>query len=204
VPSLARRLRTASRERSPRSSSTWRRRNSGMRLGSCPNQPSTPPAAPPVRARLHRARDAQGGHGFSFALFNLAWAPAGAVGAIAGGALADHLGNGTSYSLLAALCAATLISSHNGKRRSQAETEHTSVVHARVGHRLAVVECVDQGQLVGSGLDEVSQPEQQPRAQSGEQRPGAVQGTTGGGDCGTHVGSIAQSDFGEEPPRRRV
>jgi MFS family permease len=64
----------------------------------------------PGGALLTEAAEACGlGHGFSFALFNLAWAPAGAVGAIAGGALADHLGDGTSYSLLAALCAATLL-----------------------------------------------------------------------------------------------
>jgi len=64
----------------------------------------------PGGALLTEAAEACGlGHGFSFALFNLAWAPAGAVGAIAGGALADTLGDGTSYSLLAALCAATLL-----------------------------------------------------------------------------------------------
>jgi predicted MFS family arabinose efflux permease len=64
----------------------------------------------PGGALLTEAAEACGlGHGFSFALFNLAWAPAGAVGAIAGGALADQLGDGTSYSMLAALCAATLL-----------------------------------------------------------------------------------------------
>ena len=64
----------------------------------------------PGGALLTEAAEACGlGHGFSFALFNLAWAPAGAVGAIAGGALADQLGDGTSYSMLAVLCAATLL-----------------------------------------------------------------------------------------------
>ena len=64
----------------------------------------------PGGALLTEAAEASGlGHGFSFALFNLAWAPAGAVGAIAGGALADHLGDATSYSLLATLCATTLL-----------------------------------------------------------------------------------------------
>jgi MFS family permease len=64
----------------------------------------------PGGALLTEAAEASGlGHGFSFALFNLAWAPAGALGAIAGGALGDHLGDGTSYSMLAALCAATLL-----------------------------------------------------------------------------------------------
>jgi MFS family permease len=64
----------------------------------------------PGGALLTDAAEASGlGHGFSFALFNLAWAPAGAVGAIAGGALADRLGDTTSYSILATLCAATLL-----------------------------------------------------------------------------------------------
>jgi predicted MFS family arabinose efflux permease len=64
----------------------------------------------PGGALLTEAAEACGlGHGFSFALFNLAWAPAGAVGAVAGGALADSLGDATSYSVLAALCAATLL-----------------------------------------------------------------------------------------------
>ena len=47
--------------------------------------------------------------GFSFALFNLAWAPAGATGAIAGGWLADMLGNGSSYLVLACICSVTLL-----------------------------------------------------------------------------------------------
>jgi predicted MFS family arabinose efflux permease len=64
----------------------------------------------PGGALLTDAAEASGlGHGFSFALFNLAWAPAGAVGAIAGGGLADGLGDTTSYSILAALCVATLL-----------------------------------------------------------------------------------------------
>jgi MFS family permease len=64
----------------------------------------------PGGALLTEAAESFGlGHGFSFALFNLAWAPAGAAGAIVGGALADHLGDTASYALLAALCAATLL-----------------------------------------------------------------------------------------------
>jgi MFS family permease len=64
----------------------------------------------PGGALLTEAAEAFGlEHGFSFALFNLAWAPAGAFGAITGGALADQLGNAASYVLLAALCAATLL-----------------------------------------------------------------------------------------------
>jgi predicted MFS family arabinose efflux permease len=47
--------------------------------------------------------------GFSFALFNFSWAPAGAIGAIAGGWLADMLGNGSSYLVLAAICGVTLL-----------------------------------------------------------------------------------------------
>ena len=47
--------------------------------------------------------------GFSFALFNFSWAPAGAVGAIAGGWLADLLGNGSAYLVLAAICGVTLL-----------------------------------------------------------------------------------------------
>jgi MFS family permease len=47
--------------------------------------------------------------GFSFALFNFAWAPAGAIGAVAGGAFADVLGNGSSYLVLASICAVTLL-----------------------------------------------------------------------------------------------
>ena len=47
--------------------------------------------------------------GFSFALFNFSWAPAGAIGSIAGGWLADVLGNGSSYLVLAALCGVTLL-----------------------------------------------------------------------------------------------
>jgi MFS family permease len=64
----------------------------------------------PGGALLTEAAEAYGlGHGFSFALFNFAWAPAGALGAVAGGALGDSLGDTASYAMLAALCAATLI-----------------------------------------------------------------------------------------------
>ena len=64
----------------------------------------------PGGALLTEAAEAHGlEHGFSFALFNLAWAPAGAIGAVAGGILADRLGNASSYVLLAAVCAATLL-----------------------------------------------------------------------------------------------
>jgi MFS family permease len=64
----------------------------------------------PGGALLTEAGEAFGlGHGFSFALFNLAWAPAGAIGAVAGGALADHFGDTASYAVLAALCGATLV-----------------------------------------------------------------------------------------------
>jgi MFS family permease len=47
--------------------------------------------------------------GFSFALFNFSWAPAGAIGSIAGGWLADVLGNGSSYLVLASICGLTLL-----------------------------------------------------------------------------------------------
>ena len=64
----------------------------------------------PGGALLTEAAEAHGlEHGFSFALFNFAWAPAGAIGAIAGGSLADQLGNGGSYLVLALLCGVTLL-----------------------------------------------------------------------------------------------
>jgi MFS family permease len=63
----------------------------------------------PGGALLTEAAESHGlGPGFSFALFNFSWAPAGAIGAIAGGWLADVLGNGTSYLVLASICAVTL------------------------------------------------------------------------------------------------
>ena len=63
----------------------------------------------PGGALLTEAAESHGlGPGFSFALFNFSWAPAGAIGAIAGGWLADLLGNGTSYLVLASICAVTL------------------------------------------------------------------------------------------------
>ncbi len=64
----------------------------------------------PGGALLTEAAEAHGlGHGFSFALFNFAWAPAGALGAVAGGALGDQLGDTASYAVLAAICAVTLV-----------------------------------------------------------------------------------------------
>jgi predicted MFS family arabinose efflux permease len=64
----------------------------------------------PGGALLTEAAEAHGlGHGLSFALFGLAWAPAGAIGAGFGGALADALGDGASYLVLASLCAGTLV-----------------------------------------------------------------------------------------------
>ena len=64
----------------------------------------------PGGALLTEAAESHGlGHGFSFALFNFSWAPAGAVGAIAGGWLADLLGNGSAYLVLAAICGVTLL-----------------------------------------------------------------------------------------------
>jgi predicted MFS family arabinose efflux permease len=61
----------------------------------------------PGAALLTRAAEERGvGHGFSFALFNLSWAPAGAIGALAGGALADLLGVSASYLVLGGLCVA--------------------------------------------------------------------------------------------------
>jgi MFS family permease len=64
----------------------------------------------PGGALLTEAAEAHGlEHGFSFALFNFAWAPAGAIGAIAGGSLAGLLGNGSSYLVLASICVATLL-----------------------------------------------------------------------------------------------
>ena len=56
----------------------------------------------PGGALLTEAAESHGlERGFSFALFNFSWAPAGAVGAIAGGWLADLLGNGSAYLVLA-------------------------------------------------------------------------------------------------------
>jgi hypothetical protein len=64
----------------------------------------------PGGALLAEAGEAQGlGHGLSFALFNLSWAPAGAVGSIAGASLADSLGTASSYLVLAAICALTAL-----------------------------------------------------------------------------------------------
>jgi MFS family permease len=64
----------------------------------------------PGGALLTEAAEAHGlEHGFSFALFNFSWAPAGAIGSIAGGWLADVLGNGSSYLVLASLCGLTLL-----------------------------------------------------------------------------------------------
>jgi MFS family permease len=64
----------------------------------------------PGGALLTEAAEAHGlEHGFSFALFNFAWAPAGAIGAVAGGSLADLLGNGSSYLVLALICGVTLL-----------------------------------------------------------------------------------------------
>ncbi len=64
----------------------------------------------PGGALLTEAAEAHGlEHGLSFALFNFAWAPAGAFGAIAGGWLGDELGNGSSYVVLASICALTLL-----------------------------------------------------------------------------------------------
>ena len=64
----------------------------------------------PGGALLTEAAEAHGLEpGFSFALFNFSWAPAGAIGSIAGGWLADLLGNGSSYLVLASLCGLTLL-----------------------------------------------------------------------------------------------
>ncbi len=64
----------------------------------------------PGGALLTEAAEAHGlEHGFSFALFNFAWAPAGAIGAVAGGSLADLLGNASSYLVLALICGVTLL-----------------------------------------------------------------------------------------------
>jgi MFS family permease len=64
----------------------------------------------PGGALLTEAAESHGlESGFSFALFNFSWAPAGAVGAIAGGWLADLLGNGSAYLELAAICGVTLL-----------------------------------------------------------------------------------------------
>lgn len=64
----------------------------------------------PGGALLTEAAESHGlEHGLSFALFNFAWAPAGAFGAIAGGWLGDELGNGSSYVVLASICAVTLL-----------------------------------------------------------------------------------------------
>jgi MFS family permease len=64
----------------------------------------------PGGALLTEAAEAHGlEHGLSFALFNFAWAPAGALGAIAGGWLGDVIGNAGSYVVLASICALTLL-----------------------------------------------------------------------------------------------
>jgi MFS family permease len=47
--------------------------------------------------------------GFGFALLNVAWAPANAIGAGLGGALADAFGDPAAYLLAAALCLLTLV-----------------------------------------------------------------------------------------------
>jgi MFS family permease len=63
----------------------------------------------PGGALLTEAAESHGlEHGLSFALFNFAWAPAGALGAIAGGWLGDVLGNASPYLVLASICALTL------------------------------------------------------------------------------------------------
>jgi MFS family permease len=63
----------------------------------------------PGGAQLTVAAESHGlGPGFSFALFNLSWASAGAIGAIAGGWIADTLGDSSSYLVLACICALTL------------------------------------------------------------------------------------------------
>jgi predicted MFS family arabinose efflux permease len=64
----------------------------------------------PGGALLTEAAESHGlEHGLSFALFNFAWAPAGALGAIAGGWLGDVLGNASPYLVLASICALTLL-----------------------------------------------------------------------------------------------
>ena len=60
----------------------------------------------PGGALLTEAAESHGlGPGLSFALFNFAWAPAGAIGAIAGGWLALNSGTANSYLVLASICA---------------------------------------------------------------------------------------------------
>ena len=80
----------------------------------------------PGGALLTEAAEAHGlEHGLSFGLFSLAWAPSGAVGAFAAGALADRFGAGVTYVLLAALCAVTLalLTSRRVAREPQAPSE---------------------------------------------------------------------------------
>jgi predicted MFS family arabinose efflux permease len=64
----------------------------------------------PGGALLTEAAEAHGlEHGLSYGLFSLAWAPSGAAGAFAAGALADRFGGGVTYISLAGLCAATFV-----------------------------------------------------------------------------------------------
>ena len=64
----------------------------------------------PGGALLTDAAEAHGlEYGLAFALFNFAWAPAGAIGSIAGGSLGDVLGNGAAYVVLASICCVTLL-----------------------------------------------------------------------------------------------
>jgi predicted MFS family arabinose efflux permease len=55
--------------------------------------------------------------GFGFALLNLAWAPANAVGAALSGALAEAIGDAAVFLLAAGLCFATLVVVHGHRSR---------------------------------------------------------------------------------------
>lgn len=58
-------------------------------------------------------------HALGFALMNMAWAPGHVIGSSVGGGLAEVAGDAASYSLLAALCVATLIAIVLGRQRLQ-------------------------------------------------------------------------------------
>jgi DHA1 family tetracycline resistance protein-like MFS transporter len=64
-----------------------------------------------------RAEEAQLAQGLAFGILNTAWAAGAMIGPALGGTLADALGDGAPYILVAALCAGTLLVVSNGSVR---------------------------------------------------------------------------------------
>jgi len=64
---------------------------------------------PGLSVLSHRAEDIGLAQGLVFGLMNLAWAMGNAVGPLAGGALADAVGDALPYVLGAGVCAVTLV-----------------------------------------------------------------------------------------------